>query len=341
MNDGPVVLITDYDWPELDIERHLVETIPGATLIGSPTCTDDELIGRAATADAMLVNWRAVPVAALEVASRCLIVSQFGTGVDHIPVDAATRLGILVAHVPDYCLDEVSDHTLALLLASARRIVELSQATRTGTWDSRAGSHLPRLRGQTLGMIGYGAIGRRVAQKAAAFGLRVVAYTPRITAGAVAPYGIGTTDLDEVMRTADFLSIHARLTPETRGIIGERELRSMKPSATLINTARGPIVNEDALVRALTEGWIAAAALDVLSQEPPDPAHSLLGLDNVIVTPHIAFASAASDLDMRTFAVEHVVQALRGERPRNLVNPDVLEQPTCRLVTAANRRPQP
>jgi D-3-phosphoglycerate dehydrogenase / 2-oxoglutarate reductase len=332
VTDGPVVLVTDYDWPALDIEERLVATIPGATLIGSPTSTDDELIARAAGANALLVNWRKIPAAALVAAPDCVIVSQFGTGVDHIPVDEATRLGILVANVPDYCLDEVSDHALALLLASARRIVELSRATRSGIWDSRAGSHLPRVRGQTLGLIGYGAIGRKLVPKAAALGLQIVAYTPRITTDAVAPYGRGTTDLDEVLRSADFVSIHTKLTEETRGLIGERELHLMKPTATLINTARGPIVDEQALVRALTEGWIAAAAVDVLDQEPPDPGHPLLALDNVIVTPHVAFASAASDIDMRTFAVENVLQALRGERPKNLVNPEVLQRPNCRFV---------
>jgi D-3-phosphoglycerate dehydrogenase len=332
VTDGPVVLVTDYDWPELDIERQLIESTPGATLIGTQTSTDDELIARAASADAMLVNWRKIPPAVLEGAPRCLIVAQFGTGVDHIPVDVATRLGILVANVPDYCLDEVSDHALALLLASARRIVDLSRATRAGIWDSRAGSYLPRVRGQTLGLIGYGAIGRKLAPKAAALGLRIIAYTPRITVDAVAPYGTATQELDEVLRTADFISVHARLTPETRGLIGERELRLMKPTATLINTARGPIIDETALVRALTEGWIAGAALDVLSQEPPDPSHPLLTLDNTIVTPHVAFASAASDVDMRTFAVEQVLQALLGERPKNLVNPEVLLQANCRFV---------
>jgi D-3-phosphoglycerate dehydrogenase len=335
MTTGPVVLVTDYDWPELDIERRLIESIPGATLIGTQTSTEDELIERATGADAMLVNWRKISPAMLEAASRCLIVAQFGTGVDHIPVETATRHGILVANVPDYCLDEVSDHALALLLASARRIVDLSRATRDGVWDSRAGSHLPRMRGQTLGLVGYGAIGRKLAPKAAALGLRIVAYTPRITANAVAPYGTATRDLDEVLRTADFLSIHARLTPETRGLIGERELRLMKSTATMINTARGPIVDESALVRALTEGWIAAAAIDVLSQEPPAPAHPLLALDNAIVTPHVAFASAASDVDMRTFAVEQVIQVLHGKRPKNLVNPEVLSQPNCRFVARA------
>lgn len=334
MIDQPVVLVTDYDWPQLDIETRLIETIPRARLIGTPTCSDDELVHRAKDAHALLVNWRKIPAAVLEAAPNCLIVSQFGTGVDHIPVEDATRLGILVANVPDYCFEEVSDHTLALLLASARRIVELARATRAGVWDSRAGSHLPRLRGQTLGLIGYGAIGRALAPKAAALGLTVLAYTPRIAPDAVAPYGTATTDLDEVLRRADFLSIHARLTHETRGLIGERELRLMKPTATLINTARGPIVDEAALVRALWERWIAGAALDVLSQEPPDPNHPLLTLDNVIVTPHIAFASVASDRDMRSFAVEAVIQTLRGERPTNIVNPEVLSRSNCRCRAA-------
>lgn len=326
------VLVTDYAWPSLDIEERLIGAVDGARLVAAETGEERELVALAPEADAILTCWQKVTPAVVRAAPRCRIVSRYGIGLDNIAVDVATELGILVTNVPDFCLDEVSDHALALLLASARGIVGLSRMTRSGEWDSRAGRSLPRLRGQTLGLIGYGAIARTLAPKAAALGLNVIAYTPRIAADAVAPFGVGTNDLDELLRAADYISIHAPLTAETRGMIGERELRLMKPTATLINTSRGPIVDEAALVRALSEGWIAAAALDVLEREPPDPSHPLLAMENAIVTPHVAFASEAAVADLRTRATEHVVQVLRGEVPGNLVNPAVLEHANCRFI---------
>ncbi len=326
----PVVLVTDYAWPDLHVEERVLAAV-GARLVVAGGGSEEEIVRLAPEADAILTCWKRVPAAALDAAPRCQLVSRYGIGLDNIPVAHATSLGILVTNVPDFCLDEVADHALALLLACARGIVRLSRSTQSGQWTPAEGRQLPRLRGQTLGLIGYGAIARNLAPKAAALGLTILAYTPRIASDGVAPYGRGTRDLDEVLRAADYLSIHAPLTEETRGMIGERELRLMKPAAYLINTARGAIVDEAALVRALREGWIAGAALDVLVTEPPDPASPLLALDNVIVTPHVAFASASSIEDLRARAAEHVVQALRGEVPSNLVNPAVLEQPNCRL----------
>ncbi|HEY8445676.1 MAG TPA: C-terminal binding protein [Thermomicrobiales bacterium] len=329
-NARPVVLVTDYAWPDLTIEERVLAEI-GARLVVAGAGTAEEIVQHAPEADAILTCWKRVPEAALDAAPRCRIVSRYGIGLDNIPVAHATELGMLVTNVPDFCLDEVADHALALLLACARGIVRFSRETSSGVWNPSAGRALPRLRGQTLGLIGYGAIARNLAPKAAALGLHIVAYTPRISPDDVSPYGRGTRDLDEVLQAADYLSIHAPLTEETRGLIGERALRLMKPTAYLINTSRGAIVDEAALVQALREGWIAGAALDVLPTEPPDPANPLLALENAIVTPHVAFASAAAVEDLRARAAEHVVQVLRGEVPSNLVNPAVLEQPNCRL----------
>jgi D-3-phosphoglycerate dehydrogenase len=318
----------------LSVEERVLQAV-GARLLPAVTGSEEEIVQLAPEADAILTCWKRVPAAALDAAPRCRIVSRYGIGLDNIPVAHATDLGILVTNVPDFCLDEVADHALALLLACARGIVGFSRATRAGQWIPAEGRRLPRLRGQTLGLIGYGAIARNLAPKAAALGLHILAYTPRIASDEVAPYGRGTRHLDEVLRSADYLSIHAPLTSETRGMIGERELRLMKPTAYLINTARGAIVNEAALMRALREGWIAGAALDVLAVEPPDPASPLLALDNVIVTPHVAFASAASIEDLRARAAVRVAQVFRGEVPKHLVNPSVLDQPNCRLRPAA------
>ncbi len=239
------VLVTDYAWPSLKVEREILSAVD-ADLLLAETGAEDELVRLAPEADAILTCWKTVPRAALDLAPRCRIVSRYGIGLDNIPVGHATQLGILVTNVPDFCLEEVSDHALALLLACARRIVPFVSATRAGVWNLRAQGPIPRLRGQTLGLIGYGNIARTLAAKAAALGLRIIAYTPRLAADAAAPWGVATNDLDFLLRQADYVSIHAPLNPETRGLIDERALRRMKATAYLINTARGAIIDETA-----------------------------------------------------------------------------------------------
>jgi D-3-phosphoglycerate dehydrogenase len=323
------VLVTDYAWPSLDIEREVLRAA-GATVIAAATGDEAELVALASEVDAILTCWKPVTPAVLDAAPRCRIVGRYGIGLDNIAVAHATRLGILVTNVPDFCVEEVSDHAMALLLACARRVVGFARATRAGGWESRAASTLPRLRGQVLGLIGCGAIARALVPKALGFGLQVMAFTPRLAPDALAPFGVATNDLDRVLQAADYLSIHAPLTAETRGLLNERAFRLMKPTAYLINTSRGPIVDEAALARALTEGWIAGAALDVLGQEPPEAGNTLLGLDNAIVTPHVAFGSDASIADLRTRAAAQVGQVLRGEWPPHVVNPEVVQRDTYR-----------
>lgn len=324
------VLITDYAWPTLDLERDVLEAV-GAELQVAQTGDATELIRLAPQADAILTCWRQIPEAALEAATRCLIVSRYGIGLDNIPVQRATELGILVTNVPDFCLEEVSDHVMALLLASARQIDPFVHKTRRGVWSQKADRPIPRLRGQTLGLIGYGNLARAVVPKALGFGLRIIAYTPRLSPAALDPFGTATNDLDFLLRESDYVSLHVPLTGETRGLIDERALRLMKPTAVLINTSRGAVVDEAALVRALQEGWIAGAALDVLTQEPPAPDHPLLAQQNVLVTPHIAFYSETAIAELAQRAAENVAQVLRGEVPTHVVNKSVLGQPNLRL----------
>jgi D-3-phosphoglycerate dehydrogenase len=326
------VLVTDHAWPSLEIEREILAAVD-AKLLVAERGDEEELVGLAPAADAILTNWERVPPAALDAAPRCLVVSRYGIGLDNIPVEHATELGILVTNVPEFCVDEVSDHALALLLACARRIVPFARATRSGLWDLGPGRGMPRLRGQTLGLIGYGKLARALAPKAQALGLKVLAHTPRLPPDAV-PGGATTNDLDLLLREADYVSLHAPLTEATRGLIDERELRLMKQTAYLINTARGALVSEAALYRALTEGWIAGAALDVLAQEPPAPDNPLLGLDNVLVTPHAACYSEAAIADLERQAAERVAHVLRGEVPPNVVNPQVMERENYRLGVA-------
>jgi D-3-phosphoglycerate dehydrogenase len=325
------VLVTDYAWPSLDIEREVLASL-GAELVVAETSDEDELLRLAPKVDAILTNWKRVPPAVLEGAPRCLVVSRYGVGVDNIPVGRATELGILVVNVPDFCLEEVSDHAMALVLACARRVVTFSRATRDGRWDLVGlGRGLPRLREQTIGLVGFGNIARALVPKARGFGMRVIAYTPRLGAGSTDDRVELTSDLSHLLAESDYVSLHAPATAETQGLIGEDELRLMKPSAYLINTSRGALVDERALYCALAEGWIAGAALDVLGQEPPPPKDPLLALEHVIVTPHAAFYSETAIAELQTKAAGNVATVLRREVPATVVNPDVLERPNLRL----------
>jgi D-3-phosphoglycerate dehydrogenase / 2-oxoglutarate reductase len=325
------VLVTDYAWPNLEIERALLAEV-GAELVVAPNGTAEEIIALAGDVDAILTCWKQVPPGALDVASRCRIVSRYGIGLDNIPVARATELGIVVTNVPDFCLDEVAEHTLALILACGRRVVPLVDTTRRGEWTQTLARGMPRLRGQVLGLVGYGNIAQAVAGRARALGLQVMAYTPRLAPNALAPWGRATNDLSELLAAADYVSLHLPLTDSTRSLINRQTLAMMKPTAYLINTSRGAIIDEAALLAALESGQIAGAALDVMSSEPPLPDHPLLAHPHVIATPHVAFYSEAAIVDLATKAARHVAQALRGEVPANVVNPAVLEQENCRLV---------
>ena len=323
------VLVTDYAWPSLDIEREILAGAD-AELVAAERGDEDELAELAAGSNAILTNWKRVPASALDAAPRCLLVSRYGVGVDNIPVERATELGILVSNVPDFCVEEVSDHAMALLLACARRVVTAARMTREGTWDLGPIRSVPRMRGQTVGLVGFGNIARRLVPKAQGFGLRVLAYTPRLSPGEADGVEL-TNDLDRLLVESDYVSIHAPATPDTRGLIGEEQLRRMKSTAYLVNASRGALVDEDALERALRKGWIAGAALDVLSEEPPAPTHPLLGLDNVIVTPHAAFYSKDAIVELQTKAAQNVAMVLRGEVPATVVNPGVRDCPAYRL----------
>jgi D-3-phosphoglycerate dehydrogenase len=325
------VLVTDYAWPSLDLERGILAAVD-AELVVAETSEPEELVALAATGvAAILTNWRQVPPEALDAAPGCLVVSRYGVGVDNIPVERATELGILVVNVPDFCVEEVSDHAMSLVLACARRIVDFARATSRGEWSLELGRQMPRLSEQTLGLVGFGNIGRRMVPKARGFGLRVLAYS---RSGRSAEGVEAVDDLDRLLAESDYVSLHLPATPETTGLIGERELGLMKPSAFLVNTSRGALVDEEALAQALREGRIAGAALDVLSQEPPPPGHPLLGLDNCIVTPHAAFYSLSSIAELQRKAATNVATVLSGGLPETVVNPAVLDAPAYRLGSA-------
>jgi len=306
------VLVTDYAWPSLEIERQLLGAA-GAELIVAETGEEAELVRLAPPADAILTNWKQVTAAVLDAAPHCRIVSRYGVGVDNIAVAHATELGIPVTNVPDYCFEEVSDHAMALLLACARRVVTFADATRRGRWDVKSGRPIFRVRGQTLGLVGFGRNGRALAGKAQGFGLKMIVYDPWVAAEAVAPFGTRTDDLDALLRDSDYVSIHVPLTDATRGLMNARTLRLMKSSAYLINTSRGPIIEEAALLQALSEHWIAGAALDVLVKEPGELSNPLFGLDNALITPHASFYSEEAIAELEQKAADQVVGAARRD----------------------------
>ncbi len=333
----PVVLITDYAWPSLDIERDILGEI-GATLLVAERGDEAELTRLAPQVDAILTCWRKVSPEVLDAAAKCRIVARYGIGLDNIAVDHATSLGILVTNVPDFCLDEVSDHAMALILACARRVVPFASETRSGEWNPSAAQQLRRIRGRTLGIVGYGAIARTLVPKARGFGMEILVYTPRIEPSEIEPGVNATNDLNELLAAADFVSVHAPATAETRNLIDSVALAAMKPSAWLINTSRGALVDESALVDALISGQIAGAALDVLAVEPPESANPLLSMKNVIVTPHVAFSSEEAVRDLQRKAAQRVVEALSGEVPRELVNLSVLDSPQFRARSRLGQR---
>lgn len=317
------VLITDYVWANLDVERRILATV-GAEAIVSPTGAEADLARLATDCDAIMTCFAQVTPAVVRAATRCAHIARYGIGVDNIAMDVATELGIAVTNVPAYCVDEVAEHALGLLLAGARKIPLYDRAIHSGRWDLQAGKPLHRINGRTLGIVGFGKIGRALARKASGLGLRIVAYDPYLAAQAVETPDVELVDLDRLLRESDLVSVHVPLTAGTRAMIGEPELRKMKPSACLVNTSRGSVVDVPSLARALREGWIAAAGLDVLPEEPLPADSPLLELENLILTPHVSFYSEESLVDLQTSTAEEVVRVLSGQQPLHLVNPEVL-----------------
>ena len=239
------VLVTDYAWENLEPERGILNKI-GAELVVSPSGKEEELIKLASDVDAILTCWAKVTTKVIETAKKCWVIGRYGIGLDNIDVEKATQLGILVTNVPAYCIDEVSEHALALLLACARKISFYDRAVKGRKWNLQAGSPMRRLRGKTLGIIGLGKIGQAVVPKAKGFGLRIIAYDPAIDEKGAERYGVVIVPLDRLLREADFISVHVPLTESTRGLLGKEEFKRMKDTAFLINTSRGSVVDTKA-----------------------------------------------------------------------------------------------
>jgi D-3-phosphoglycerate dehydrogenase len=319
-----VVVVTDHVFPHLDAETEILAAAGHELRFNGNIRTPQEVVAAAGEADGILNCYAPIPAEVIRSLSRCRVIARYGIGLDTIDISEATAKGIVVTNVPDYCIDEVSDHALALILALVRRVVVLDRSVRSGGWDLAPARPVHRLRGRTLGLVGFGRIARRLAEKAAAIGFRTIAYDPFVPAESMASVGVEAGDLDHVLAQSDVVSIHAPLTEESRHLIGLPELRRMKRGAFLVNTSRGPLVDLGALRTVMEEGHLAGVGLDVLETEPPDPDDPLLRHPGVVVTPHAAFYSEEATVEQQRKAAEQVVAALAGETPVYAVNAEAL-----------------
>jgi D-3-phosphoglycerate dehydrogenase len=315
------VVLTDYVWESLDVERKTLEGL--AELVPFKAKSMDEVLPALADCDAMLNTYLA-PINGEVMAKmpKCRIIARYGIGVDTIDLEAATKAGIIVTNNPTYCIEEVAEHTMALLLACARKVAFYDRMVRDGRWEVPPGKPMHRMVGRTLGLVGFGNIARQVAARAAAFGLRVLYTDPNVTDGQFKEPG-KKVELAELLRESDFVSLHPPLMPQTRKMINDAAFAQMKPSAFLINCARGPIVDTDALVRALDAKKIAGCALDTIDPEPLPNPHPLRGRDNVVIAPHAAWYSEEAMVGLQAGAPNEVRRVLSGQWPVNVVNPAV------------------
>jgi D-3-phosphoglycerate dehydrogenase len=303
-----------------------------AEIVEVPAKTEDEFIAAAKDADAIIAGGRPITAKIIESLNNCKVISLGSVGADSVDVAAATAHGIPVTNVPDTFIEEVADHTMMLLLATFRRLLVQDRMARDGSWEQGrpALSQFPRLMGQTLGFVSFGHVARLTARRAAGFGLNMLAYDPYIEELTMSDYGVEPVGLTELLQRSDIVSMHAPSTTEAHHMLTEEHFRLMKPQALFINTGRGPTVDEAALIRALDEGWIAAAGLDVLETEPPSPDNPLLKSDKVILSPHVASASMRMGPEARRRVGQELALVLSGRWPRTCVNPDVLARTKLR-----------
>ncbi len=313
------VVITDCDHGSIEEEKREFGRI-GAELILAQIKEEKDLIRVCKDADGLLNQYALLTRKVLEKLLKCKVIGRYGVGIDSIDLKAATDLGIIVANVPDYCVDEVADQALSMILALIRKTGFFDQKVKSDQWDFRQGRPIHRIKGKTLGLIGSGRIGLEVAKRISAFGVRVITFDPYLQK---TPAGIELMDFDTVLKESDFISIHCPLNESTRHLIGEKEFQKMEKKPLIINTSRGPIIDEVALIQALTKRQVSGAGLDVLEKEPPDPQNPLLKMENVIIAPHISFYSEESISELKRRTAENVSSVLLGKWPGSVVNQEV------------------
>ena len=320
---------TSYGAPGASYDYELEALAPlGAEIVEIAAKGEDEFVAAARDCDALYAKGRPITKRMIDGLERCKIIALGSVGVDSVDIAAATARGIPVTNVPDTFIEEVADHAMTLILSTFRRLVVQDKLVRDGRWKEGRPALLkiPRLMGQTLGFVAFGHVARAVAMRARPFGVRMLAYDPYVEELVMSPYGVEPASLPELLRQSDIVSMHAPSTPDAHHMLREEHFRQMKKTAIFVNTGLGPTVHEPSLIKALHEGWIAAAGLDVLEQEPPETTNALLKMENVILTAHVASASARFDPVRRRRVGAEIALALTGRWPRSCVNPGVLEK---------------
>ena len=308
-----LIAMTDNVFPSLDPAKAALSGIDYELRMAKSPSAED-ILAVAKDADAILVTYAKLTRELLMQLTKCKAIGRFGLGVDNIDLVAAAEQGIQVNYVPDYCIHEVSDHALALLLALARKVPQSNKLVQSGRWEVPPLTPMHRLAGRVLGLIGFGNIPRMLAPKAKALGLKVVAYDPFAKAELFKAAGVESVSFDQLLAMSDFVSVHAPLMPETRGLMNATAFGKMKKGAMIINTARGPLIDEPALLAALDSGQVGGAALDVITTEPMPKDSPLIGRDNLILTPHTAFYSVEALNELQTKCASDVARVLSGEK---------------------------
>ena len=314
------IVITDYTFPDLTLEKTIIEQA-GHTLTAQQCKTEADLISLVSGADAVITQFAKINASVIAAMRRARVIVRYGIGVDNVDLEAARAMGIPVSNIPDYCIDEVADHTLSYILGLTRQVVTHTADLRAGQW--RLAVPVPEmkaLRDQTIGVIGFGRIGREVVSRLLPFKGRVLVFDPVVSPADITAAGATPATLEEIISTADILTLHCPSTAATRQLINATSLAKMKPGALLINVARGDLVDTPALVQALQSRHLAAAALDVFDPEPLPADHPLRSLPNVIIAPHIASVSPPAVRKLREGAATRATTAVGGQLPPNVVN---------------------
>lgn len=324
-SDRPIVVITDFDFGDIDIETRILEAI-GAKVVGLQSKSEEELFSMAPDCAAMINQYARIGARTIEKMRRCEVIARYGVGVDIVDVEAASAKGIQVTNVRDYCIEEVADHAVAMWLTLARKIPEYNRSTHKGIWQWQSGKPIYRIRDRTMGVVSFGKIGQAIAIRAKAFGVSIIAYDPYVSAEVAAEHDVELVSKPELLARSDYLLMQAPMTPATYHFLSDAEFKAMKSGAIVVNTGRGPTIDNQALYRALTDGKIYAAGLDDPEEEPAKRANwspdenPLFSLPNVLVTPHSAYYSEESIFVARETAASEVARVLTGQKPRFPVN---------------------
>ncbi len=319
MNEKFKIVYTDYGFESIEIEQGIIESA-GGELSTAQCKSEEEVIAATRDADALLVQWAPITAEVIRTLERCKIIVRLGIGYDNVDLNAAREKGIAVCNIPDYCIDEVADHTISMALSLARQLESTNRRVRAGDWKIIPPAKMPAFRTMTFATVGFGRIARAVHNRARVFGFKLAAYDKFVSSEAMAQECVSFLNLDELFKQADVLALHCQLTDETKHLVNTARLQQMKSSAILVNTARGALIDTNALATALNAGTVAAAGLDVFETEPLPETHPLRSCENVLLTSHTAWYSESSVPELQKKAAEELVRGLLGKPLQNQVN---------------------